>query len=87
MTWLCSNASPPLDPVQAFRQEVRKNFIGRLKGPFNADDRRKAGLDKEWYDDLVGEKESTYSMGVRRNEVLAVKHDEIAISSSAKSAL
>ncbi|TKY89556.1 hypothetical protein EX895_001341 [Sporisorium graminicola] len=69
LTWLCSNARPPLDPVQVFRREVRKNFIGRLKGPFNAEDRRKAGLDKEWYDDLVGEKESTYSMGVRRNEV------------------
>ncbi|SPO29542.1 related to Rieske [2Fe-2S] domain protein [Ustilago trichophora] len=69
MTWLCSNARPQLDPVQVFRQEVRRNFIGRLKGPFNAEDRRKAGLDKEWYDDLVGEKESTYSMGVRRNEV------------------
>ncbi|KAJ1023110.1 hypothetical protein NDA16_003263 [Ustilago loliicola] len=69
MTWLCSNAQPRLDPVQVFRQEVRRNFIGRLKGPFNAEDRRKAGLDKEWYDDLVGEKESTYNMGVRRNEV------------------
>ncbi|SPO28326.1 related to Rieske [2Fe-2S] domain protein [Ustilago trichophora] len=69
MTWLCSTARPQLDPVQVFRQEVRRNFIGRLKGPFNAEDRRKAGLDKEWYDDLVGEKESTYSMGVRRNEV------------------
>uniref|UniRef100_V5E2W6 Rieske domain-containing protein n=1 Tax=Kalmanozyma brasiliensis (strain GHG001) TaxID=1365824 RepID=V5E2W6_KALBG len=69
MTWLCSNAEPPLDPVQVFRQEVRNNFIGRLKGPFNAEDRRKAGLDKEWYDDLVGEKERTYTMGVRRNEV------------------
>ncbi|CBQ68518.1 conserved hypothetical protein [Sporisorium reilianum SRZ2] len=69
LTWLCTNAHPPLDPVQAFRREVRANFIGRLKGPFNAEDRRKAGLDKQWYDDLVGEKESTYSMGVRRNEV------------------
>lgn len=69
MTWLCSNARPQLDPVQVFRQEVRRNFIGRLKGPFNAEDRRKAGLDKEWYDDLVGEKESTFSMGVRRIEV------------------
>lgn len=69
MTWLCSHAHPPLDPVQVFRQEVRQNFIGRLKGPFNAEDRRKAGLDKEWYDDLVGEKERTYSIGVRRNEV------------------
>lgn len=69
MTWLCSNASPRLDPVQVFRQEVRRNFIGRLKGPFNAEDRRKAGLDKEWYDDLIGEKQSTYAMGVRRSEV------------------
>lgn len=69
MTWLCSNAQPRLDPVQVFRHEVRKNFIGRLKGPFNAEDRRKAGLDKAWYDDLVGEKQSTYSIGVVRHEV------------------
>ncbi|GAC92894.1 hypothetical protein PHSY_000453 [Pseudozyma hubeiensis SY62] len=69
LTWLCSNASPPIDAVQVFRREVRKNFIGRLKGPFNAEDRRKAGLDKEWYDDLVGEKQSTYSIGVVRHEV------------------
>lgn len=69
MTWLCSNAKPRLDPVQVFRQEVRRNFIGRLKGPFNAEDRRKAGLEKEWYDDLVGEKQSTFKMGVQRNEV------------------
>ncbi|SNX85839.1 related to Rieske [2Fe-2S] domain protein [Melanopsichium pennsylvanicum] len=69
LTWLCNNASPVLNPVQVFRQEVRKNFIGRLKGPFNAEDRRKAGLNKEWYDDLVGEKQSTFSKGVRRYEV------------------
>lgn len=69
LTWLCARAHPAMDPVQVFRDEVRRNFIGRLKGPFNADDRRKAGLDKEWYDDLVGEKPGTFSMGVRRNEV------------------
>jgi uncharacterized ferritin-like protein (DUF455 family) len=69
LTWLCAHAHPAMDPVQVFRDEVRRNFIGRLKGPFNADDRRKAGLDKEWYDDLVGEKPGTFSMGVRRNEV------------------
>jgi hypothetical protein len=50
---------------------VRLNFVGRLKGPFNAEDRKKAGLDKPWYDDLVGEKtsERTASLGVQRLEV------------------
>lgn len=45
LTWLCHHASSPqLDPVQVFRQEVKHNFVGRLKGPFNIADRAKAGL-------------------------------------------
>ncbi|SPO38864.1 related to Rieske [2Fe-2S] domain protein [Pseudozyma flocculosa] len=74
LTWLCANARPqPLDPVQVFRQEVRHNFIGRLKGPFNVEDRKRAGLDKNWYEDLVGEMKSNRdgrgAVGVQRNEV------------------
>lgn len=66
MTYLCAQAG--LDPIAVFRSEVRQNFIGRLKGPFNSADRAKAGLDKAWYDDLVGQKPSTH-VGVQRNEV------------------
>lgn len=52
--YLCSLPEPALDAVQVFRDEVRQNFAGRLKGPFNVQDRQKAGLDREWYEDLVG---------------------------------
>jgi len=39
-----------------FRLEVKANFIGKLKGPFNDQDRKKAGLDLEYYENLEGEK-------------------------------
>jgi hypothetical protein len=53
---------------------VRQNFSGKLKGPFNSSDRCKAGLGKEWYDDLEGQKPSRASkqdtpIGVQRMEV------------------
>jgi uncharacterized ferritin-like protein (DUF455 family) len=32
-----------LDPVQTFRDEVRKGWRGEIKGPFNKDDRARAG--------------------------------------------
>lgn len=45
LTWLCHHSSVPnLNPVQVFRDEVKYNFVGRLKGPFNAPDRAKAGM-------------------------------------------
>lgn len=31
-----------IDPIQQFRHEVRTNFHGDLKGPFNTADRAKA---------------------------------------------
>ncbi|KDQ06120.1 hypothetical protein BOTBODRAFT_141294 [Botryobasidium botryosum FD-172 SS1] len=52
-TWLCGITSR--DPVQAFRQEVKDHFSGALKGPFNEEDRRKAGMTPDFYEDLRGE--------------------------------
>ncbi|KAN0061259.1 hypothetical protein ACQY0O_006105 [Thecaphora frezii] len=71
LTWLCESAEPRLVPREVFREEVRRNFIGRLKGPFNVEDRRKAGLEREWYENLVGEMESRRGegVGVQRMEV------------------
>lgn len=76
---LCGMTDPPLDPVVVFRQEVKKHFVGRLKGPFNVDDRSKAGLSKDWYEGLIGEKPSAFGkagqdgkpvrMGVQREEI------------------
>ena len=68
LTYLCQQHSPPLDPVTTFRTSVHRNFVGRLKGPFNAEDRATAGLDPAWYEDLAGEREST-RRGVARAEV------------------
>ena len=44
-----------MDPVGAFREEVRRGWRGDMKGPFNVDDREKAGLTREFYEDLRGE--------------------------------
>jgi len=52
-TWVCERES--CDPVPRFREEVRVHFGGKVKGPFNEEDRRKAGLTKEFYEDLRGE--------------------------------
>lgn len=51
---LCRQTDPPLDPVQQFRLEVSTHFHGKLKGPFNAEDRAKAGLTGEWYEGMSG---------------------------------
>ena len=52
-TFLC--AQEGVDPVPTFRDEVRRHFAGRLKGPFNYEDREKAGLTPDFFEDLVGE--------------------------------
>lgn len=39
-TWLCQKMG--VDPIKTFRQEVSANFHGKIKGPFNAEDRLKA---------------------------------------------
>ncbi|GAA5885462.1 hypothetical protein JCM6882_009628 [Rhodosporidiobolus microsporus] len=83
-TRLCASLSPPADPVTAFRAEVRQYFYGAVKGPFNEEDREKAGLGREWYEDLGGrgvvkkekEKErlgeAKVEMEVQRREVKSV---------------
>ncbi|AAW45590.2 conserved hypothetical protein [Cryptococcus deneoformans JEC21] len=52
-TWLC--AKQGLDPIATFRSEVEANFRGKIKGPFNAEDRLKAGLTPDFYEDLTGQ--------------------------------
>ena len=52
-TWVCEREQ--CNPVPRFREEVRLHFGGKVKGPFNEEDRRKAGLTMEYYEDLRGE--------------------------------
>jgi uncharacterized ferritin-like protein (DUF455 family) len=58
-TWICSREG--LDPVATFRDEVRRGFTGKIKGPFNAEAREMAGLTPDFYEDLVGEAELAVS--------------------------
>ncbi|KAL4781271.1 hypothetical protein BJX76DRAFT_21299 [Aspergillus varians] len=51
LTWICQEEKT--DPVEVFRSNVRKYFIGGLKEPFNRDARAIAGMDGRYYDDLV----------------------------------
>ncbi|BEI80261.1 hypothetical protein CcaverHIS002_0107900 [Cutaneotrichosporon cavernicola] len=51
-SWICGKRN--IDPIEQFRYEVRTNFHGDLKGPFNTADRAKAGLTEEYYTDLKG---------------------------------
>ncbi|GAA5830331.1 hypothetical protein JCM11251_001310 [Rhodosporidiobolus azoricus] len=53
-TRLCSSLIPAVDPVATFRSEVNQFFYGAIRGPFNEEDREKAGLGREWYEDLGG---------------------------------
>jgi uncharacterized ferritin-like protein (DUF455 family) len=52
-SWICKNEG--IDPVQTFREEVRRGWRGDIRGPFNEKDRAKAGMTKEFYADLKGE--------------------------------
>ncbi|ESK83010.1 rieske [Moniliophthora roreri MCA 2997] len=53
--WACEQNEGGMDPVKAFREEVRTCWRGDIKGPFNVEDREKAGLAPEFYEDLKGE--------------------------------
>ncbi|RDB21957.1 hypothetical protein Hypma_010953 [Hypsizygus marmoreus] len=53
-TWVCEKEGN-VDPIQTFRAEVKKGWRGDLKGPFNVEDRGKAGLVPEFYEGLRGE--------------------------------
>ncbi|KAH9942812.1 hypothetical protein B0H21DRAFT_867514, partial [Amylocystis lapponica] len=52
-TWLCARQG--VDPVQTFREEVRRCWRGDVKGPFNVEAREKAGMTQDFYQDLRGE--------------------------------
>ncbi|PGG97302.1 hypothetical protein GX51_07397 [Blastomyces parvus] len=49
LTWICEQEGT--DAVQVFRENVRRHFKGALKGPFNEEDRGKAGMDRRWYEE------------------------------------
>ena len=53
-TWVCAEEGTP-DPVSAFREEVKRGWRGDVKGPFNVEDREKAGLTPRFYEGLRGE--------------------------------
>lgn len=53
LTWICQQEGA--DPVQVFRSNVKKHFRGAVKGPFNAEARQQAGMDKSYYEDLYGQ--------------------------------
>ncbi|KAK4698227.1 hypothetical protein P7C70_g8055, partial [Phenoliferia sp. Uapishka_3] len=52
--YICQRTTPPTNPIKQFRHEVSTHFHGKLKGPFNEEDRAKAGLTVDWYDSLSG---------------------------------
>lgn len=54
-TWICEREG--VDPVTTFREEVKKNWKGDVKGPFNVEAREKAGMTREFYENLKGEME------------------------------
>ncbi|KAI2616813.1 DUF455-domain-containing protein [Hypoxylon sp. NC1633] len=53
LSWICQQEGT--DPVQVFRSNVQKHFRGAVKGPFNAEARQQAGMDKSYYEDLHGQ--------------------------------
>jgi uncharacterized ferritin-like protein (DUF455 family) len=53
-TWVCAEEGIS-DPVFAFREEVKRGWRGDVKGPFNVEDRGKAGLTPQFYEGLRGE--------------------------------
>ncbi|WWD19565.1 hypothetical protein CI109_104026 [Kwoniella shandongensis] len=65
-TWLCQKQG--VDAVTTFRQEVYDNFRGKIKGPFNAEDRLKAGLTPAFYEDLAGNLGATSKADIEKAE-------------------
>lgn len=54
-TALCASLEPePVDPVAQFRLEVSRHFWGHVRGPFNVEDRDRAGIGRDWYENLGG---------------------------------
>ncbi len=55
--WLCAEDSRP--PAETWRALVEHYFRGRLKPPFNAIGRTKAGMTEAWYGFAMGEEAPT----------------------------
>ncbi|XP_006456580.1 hypothetical protein AGABI2DRAFT_188477 [Agaricus bisporus var. bisporus H97] len=56
--WICEQQGiNPEDGgvIRAFREEVKKNFRGEVKGPFNVEARETAGMTRDFYENLRGE--------------------------------
>ncbi|KAI1333454.1 beta-1,4-xylosidase [Xylariaceae sp. FL0016] len=53
LTWICKQEGT--DPVQVFRDNVQRYFKGAVKGPFNAEARQQAGMDRSFYENLQGQ--------------------------------
>jgi uncharacterized ferritin-like protein (DUF455 family) len=68
-TWICEKEG--IDPVETFRSVVREKFNGAVKGPFNEADRAKAGMGREFYEDLVGEADARARVGVGYESAVA----------------
>ncbi|KAE9384063.1 DUF455-domain-containing protein [Gymnopus androsaceus JB14] len=49
--WMCEQKQKEQG---LFREEVRRCWRGDIKGPFNIEDREKAGMSREFYEDLKG---------------------------------
>jgi uncharacterized ferritin-like protein (DUF455 family) len=69
-TWICEKEG--VDPVRTFREEVRRGWRGEVKGPFNVDDRERAGMTKDFYMDLRGE------MGIEIGDTGKEIHEKFA---------
>ena len=57
LSWICEQEGK--DPIMVFRSNVQQYFRGAVKGPFNAEARQEAGMDRAYYEDLVGMDDST----------------------------
>ncbi|RHZ44841.1 Rieske [2Fe-2S] domain protein [Aspergillus thermomutatus] len=53
LTWICQQEGT--DPVQVFRANAQKHFRGALKEPFNHEARMQAGLNRRYYENLMGQ--------------------------------
>ncbi|KAF4267171.1 hypothetical protein KXW98_003344 [Aspergillus fumigatus] len=59
LTWICQQEGT--DPVQVFRTNARKHFRGALKEPFNHEARMQAGLNRQYYENLMGQRDIAVS--------------------------
>ncbi|KAI0643349.1 DUF455-domain-containing protein [Trametes meyenii] len=75
-TWLCAREG--VDPVRTFREEVRRGWRGDVKGPFNAEDRERAGLTPAFYKDLRGEMRGEGETGGDVQATVAVGYEGTA---------